>query len=105
MVDGGGLYLYSYDGRLQSAPKWGGMRTEVLNKNVVSISNETIAVRDADQKSKLTKKISYSEIFILIYFLTLIKGVLFFEINGKLLGDGRPMTHIVIYFENYLRFL
>jgi intraflagellar transport protein 80 len=70
LVDGGGLYLYSYDGRLQATPKWAGMRTEVLNKNVVSIANDTIAVRDADQRS-----------------------VLFFEINGKPVGDGRPITH------------
>lgn len=52
LIDGGGLYLYSYDGRLVSSPKWGGMRTETLNVNTVSISNDTIAVRDNDQKSK-----------------------------------------------------
>lgn len=72
LVDGGGMYLYSYDGRLQASPKWAGMRTEILNKNFVSLSNDTIAVRDADQKS-----------------------VLFFEITGKPVGDGRPITHIV----------
>ncbi len=52
LIDGGGLYLYSYDGRLISSPKWTGMRTETLNVNTVSISNDTIAVRDNDQKSK-----------------------------------------------------
>ena len=72
LVDGGGMYLYSYDGRLQASPKWAGMRTEILNKNFVSISNDTIAVRDADQKS-----------------------VLFFEITGKPVGDGKPITHSV----------
>lgn len=63
LVDGGGIYLYSYDGRLQASPKWGGMRTEILNKNVVSISNDTIAVRDADQKSKSLITLFYFDKF------------------------------------------
>jgi intraflagellar transport protein 80 len=74
LVDGGGLYLYSYDGRLVSSPKWPGMRTDVLNINTVSISSDTIAIRDNNQKN-----------------------ILFFEINGKPLGDGKPLTHNVIF--------
>lgn len=54
LIDGGGLYIYTYDGRLASSPKWQGMRAEILNVNTVTISNDTIAVRDNDQKSKFT---------------------------------------------------
>ncbi len=47
LIDGAGLYLYSYDGRLVSSPKWNGMRTELLNINTISISNDFIAVIDS----------------------------------------------------------
>lgn len=51
MVDGGGIYVYSYEGRLVCAPKFPGMRTDILNAQTVSLSNDTIAVRDkADEK-------------------------------------------------------
>jgi intraflagellar transport protein 80 len=51
LIDGGGLYIYTYDGRLASSPKWAGMKAELLNINTVSISNDTIAVRDNEPKS------------------------------------------------------
>ena len=98
LVDGGGLYLYTYDGRLQSTPKWGGMRTEILNINTVSISNDTIAVRDLDQKSMillLDLLIILIIVLIVIVFMFVQKGVLFFEMNGKPIGDGRPISHAV----------
>ena len=85
------MYLYSYDGRLVSSPKWSGMRAETLNINTVSISNDTIAVRDNDQKSNYRLKIFVITILEIYFF----KGVLFFEINGKPLGDGRPISHTV----------
>ena len=92
------MYLYSYDGRLVSSPKWAGMRAETLNINTVSISNDTIAVRDNDQKSNYRLKIFVITILEIYFFL---KGVLFFEINGKPLGDGRPISHTVYnYFHN-----
>jgi intraflagellar transport protein 80 len=72
LIDGGSLYVYTYDGRLVSSPKWPSMRTELLNINTVSLSNDTIAVRDLDQKN-----------------------ILFFDISGKPLGEGKPMTHSV----------
>lgn len=51
LVDGGGIYVYSYEGRLVCAPKFPGMRTDILNSQTVSLSNDTIAVRDkADEK-------------------------------------------------------
>lgn len=53
LVDGGGLYLYSYEGRLISSPKFPGMRTDILNAQTVSLSNDTLAVKDkADEKGK-----------------------------------------------------
>lgn len=53
LVDGGGLYLYSYEGRLISSPKYPGMRTDILNAQTVSLSNDTLAVKDkADEKGK-----------------------------------------------------
>ena len=51
LVDGGGIYVYSYEGRLVSSPKFQGMRTDILNAQSVSISNDTIAIRDkTDEK-------------------------------------------------------
>ncbi|KAM4771325.1 intraflagellar transport protein 80 homolog [Rhinophrynus dorsalis] len=72
LVDGGSFFLYSYEGRLISSPKIPGMRTDILNEQTVSLSNDTIAVKDkADEKS--------------IY--------LFDALSGKPLGDGKPLTH------------
>lgn len=55
LVDGGGLYLYSYEGRLISSPKFPGMRTDILNAQTVSLSNDTLAVKDkADEKGEFS---------------------------------------------------
>lgn len=52
-MDGGGIYLHSYEGRFISSPKFPGMRTDILNAQTVSLSNDTIAIKDkADEKSK-----------------------------------------------------
>ncbi|XP_035745884.1 intraflagellar transport protein 80 homolog isoform X4 [Egretta garzetta] len=72
LVDGGGLYLYSYEGRLISSPKFPGMRTDILNAQTVSLSNDTLAVRD-----KADEKVIY----------------IFEALSGKPLGDGKPLTH------------
>ncbi|NXN14848.1 IFT80 protein, partial [Indicator maculatus] len=72
LVDGGGLYLYSYEGRLISSPKFPGMRTDVLNAQTVSLSNDTLAVR-----GKADEKVIY----------------IFEALSGKPLGDGKPLTH------------
>ncbi|XP_012693880.1 intraflagellar transport protein 80 homolog [Clupea harengus] len=72
LVDGGGIYVYSYEGRLVSSPKFQGMRTDILNAQSVSISNDTIAIRD-----KTDEKVVY----------------LFDAQTGKPLGDGKPLTH------------
>ncbi|NXG08602.1 IFT80 protein, partial [Sakesphorus luctuosus] len=72
LVDGGGLYLYSYEGRLLSSPKYPGLRTDTLNTQTVSLSNDTLAVKD-----KADEKVIY----------------IFEALSGKPLGDGKPLTH------------
>ncbi|KAH0624120.1 hypothetical protein JD844_007514 [Phrynosoma platyrhinos] len=72
LVDGGGIYLYSYEGRLISSPKFPGMRTDILNAQAISLSNDTLAVRD-----KFDEKVIY----------------LFDPLSGKPLGDGKPLSH------------
>lgn len=72
LVDGAGVYVFSYEGRLVSAPKFPGMRAHVLNAQSVSLSNDAIAIRDkSDEKA----------IF------------LFDALTGKALGDGKPLMH------------
>ncbi|KAM4566832.1 intraflagellar transport protein 80 homolog [Odontesthes bonariensis] len=72
LVDGAGLYTFSYEGRLISSPKFPGMRADILNAQSVSLSNDTIAIRDKSDE----------------------KVILFFEVlTGKALGDGKPLTH------------
>uniref|UniRef100_A0A8C5PNY8 Intraflagellar transport protein 80 homolog n=1 Tax=Leptobrachium leishanense TaxID=445787 RepID=A0A8C5PNY8_9ANUR len=72
LVDGGSLFLFSYEGRLISSPRVPGMRIDNLNVQTVSLSNDTIAIKDkGDEK--------------LIY--------LFDALSGKPFGDGKPLTH------------
>lgn len=54
-MDGAGLYTFSYEGRLISSPKFPGMRADILNAQGVSLSNDTIAIRDkSDEKGEGT---------------------------------------------------
>ena len=54
-MDGAGLYVFSYEGRLISSPKFPGMRADILNSLGVSLSNDTIAIRDqSDEKGEGT---------------------------------------------------
>ncbi|KAJ9601816.1 hypothetical protein L9F63_000044 [Diploptera punctata] len=46
LVEKSSLSLYSYEGRLLCSPRWQGMQPETLNPAYVSISPDTIAVRD-----------------------------------------------------------
>ena len=53
VVDSSSVYVYSYEGRLISSPKFPGMRTDILNKSTVTLSDDTVAIRDkADEKRK-----------------------------------------------------
>ena len=72
LVDGSGVYVYSYDGRLLCTPRWPGMRTDVLNQRTVSLTNDTIAVRDKTDEKQVH---------------------LFDATSGKALNDGKPWKH------------
>lgn len=72
LIDGGRIYIYSYEGRLISCPKFVGMNTDILNAQTISLSNDTLAVRD-----KFDEKVIY----------------LFDPLSGKTLGDGKPLSH------------
>nr|XP_046245222.1 intraflagellar transport protein 80 homolog isoform X2 [Scatophagus argus] len=72
LVDGAGLYMYSYEGRLISSPKFPGMRADILNAQSVSLSNDIIAIRDKSDEKVI---------------------LLFDTLTGKPLGDGKPLTH------------
>lgn len=72
LVDGAGLYVFSYEGRLISSPSFPGMRADILNNQGVSLSNDTIAIRDKSDE----------------------KVVLLFEaLTGKVLNDGNHLSH------------
>ncbi|XP_028275364.1 intraflagellar transport protein 80 homolog [Parambassis ranga] len=72
LVDGAGLYIFSYEGRLISSPKFPGMRADILNAQGVSLSNDTIAIRDKSDEKVI---------------------LLFDALTGKALGDGKSLTH------------
>ncbi|XP_006861914.1 PREDICTED: intraflagellar transport protein 80 homolog [Chrysochloris asiatica] len=62
LVDGSGIYLYSYEGRFISSPKFPGMRTDILNAQTVSLSNDTIAIKDkADEKDTGPRQFTKSQ--------------------------------------------
>ena len=72
LVESTSLHLYSYEGRLLCSPKWPGMRPETLTSTTVSVSPDTIAVRDnADEKAVH----------------------LFDASSGKPLNDGKAFMH------------
>lgn len=55
LVDGAGLYTFSHEGRLISSPKFPGLRADILNAQGVSLSNDTLAIRDkSDEKGEGT---------------------------------------------------
>ncbi|KAI3354223.1 hypothetical protein L3Q82_018757 [Scortum barcoo] len=99
LVDGAGLYTFSYEGRLISSPKFPGMRADILNAQVVSLSNDTIAIRDkSDEKGEgeavttTITKIGWTFVMFLFPFSSSV--ILFFDVlTGKALSDGRPLTH------------
>lgn len=50
LVDGAGLYVFSYEGHLISAPKFLGLRVDIINAQGVSLSNDTVAIRDRSEE-------------------------------------------------------
>ncbi|XP_056613594.1 intraflagellar transport protein 80 homolog isoform X1 [Triplophysa dalaica] len=72
LVDGAELYVYSYEGRLVSSPKSPGVRMDMLNSQSVSLSNDTMAIRDTTDERVI---------------------FLFEVLTGKPIGDGKPFIH------------
>lgn len=59
LVDGAGLYVFSYEGQLISAPKFLGLRVDIINAQGISLSNDTVAIRDkSDEKGDGTATVS-----------------------------------------------
>jgi hypothetical protein len=50
LVDGTSIFVFSYDGRLLCQPKYTSLRTDSLNANALSISNDTIAIKDKSEE-------------------------------------------------------
>ncbi|XP_040569650.2 intraflagellar transport protein 80 homolog [Lepeophtheirus salmonis] len=73
IVETNAIYSYSYDGRFLCSPKWPGMRPETLNHHTISLSPDTIAIRDQTSEEKS------------IYFID--------ASNGKMINDGKPFVH------------
>ncbi|ORY48676.1 WD40 repeat-like protein [Rhizoclosmatium globosum] len=65
-----GIQVFSYEGRLICSPKYPGLRPDFITSQAISLSNDTLAIKDrTDEK--------------LIYV---------FELNtGRLIGDGTPI--------------
>lgn len=105
-MDGAGLYIFSYEGRLISSPKFPGMRVDMLNAQCVSLSNDTIAIRDkSDEKgekfavSNMMRNTDCSLpsffVFFFCFFESSLVILLFDALTGKPLGDGKSLTHKV----------
>ncbi|CAF4351771.1 unnamed protein product, partial [Adineta steineri] len=73
LSDGINISIYSYEGRLVSTPKLISSKSDSININTVSISPDTIAVRDATDT----------------------KSIMFYDISGKPIGDGKLVSHAV----------
>ena len=53
-MDSSSVYVYTYEGRMVCTPRFQGMRTDILNLQTISLSADTIAIRDkADEKCEL----------------------------------------------------
>ena len=50
LVDGNGVYIYTYEARLQCSPRWPGMRLDSVSEQTMSLANDTLACRDSDNE-------------------------------------------------------
>ncbi|KAL7063408.1 hypothetical protein AAHC03_0440 [Spirometra sp. Aus1] len=72
LVDSGGFFLYNYEGRFISSLKMPSLKAEAIYPGVVTLSGETMAVRDAEDE----------------------KVVNLYEVApAKPIGDGKPIVH------------
>lgn len=55
LVDNTSVYVYTYEGRMVCSPKFPGMRTDILNQQTVSLSDDTIAIRDKTDEKGLVE--------------------------------------------------
>uniref|UniRef100_A0A7S2QU27 Intraflagellar transport protein 80 n=2 Tax=Chlamydomonas chlamydogama TaxID=225041 RepID=A0A7S2QU27_9CHLO len=55
MDNSSGIQLYTYEGRQICNPKFQGLRTELLNRQMLSVSNDTIAVLDQQATGSLVR--------------------------------------------------
>lgn len=56
LVECSTISIYNYQGRLVASPRWPNMRLEHLRNSHISLSGDTLAVRDAtDTKSNNVK--------------------------------------------------
>jgi len=74
LVDDSSFQVYSYEGRLISTPRYNGMRPDLMNEQIVTTSNDTIVIRDRNDEKAL---------------------YIFEALNGKPVGDGKPVKHPV----------
>lgn len=72
LVDDSGLQVYSYEGRLTCVPKFQGLRTDTLNEQTCTLSNDTLAVKDRKDEKVIH---------------------LFETQTGKPVGSGQPIQH------------
>ncbi|XP_046852298.1 intraflagellar transport protein 80 homolog [Xenia sp. Carnegie-2017] len=72
LVEETGIQIYSYEGRLICTPKLQQLRLDLLNEHSLSLSDDTLVVRDQKDKRALH---------------------LFDCVSGKLMGDGKPIEH------------
>ncbi|CAF0748911.1 unnamed protein product [Adineta ricciae] len=71
LSDGMNVSVYLYEGRFVSTLKLISPRPNSIHINTISVSHDTIAIRDS----------------------TNMKSVMFFDINGKPMGDGKLTSH------------
>ncbi|CAF0801238.1 unnamed protein product [Didymodactylos carnosus] len=71
LSDGINVSIYSYEGRLVATPKLNSSKPDSININTISLSSDTIAIRDSTDTKSIT----------------------FLDINGKPIGDGKPIPH------------
>lgn len=54
LIDSQNVSLMSYEGRLVQSLKWPGMRPEILNERIISLSPDTLAVKDSVDVKNVT---------------------------------------------------
>ena len=70
-MDGAGVYVFSYDGRLVCSPKHQGLKADLLNMQTITLSNDTVAIRDKiDEKGWLPLFLSIALFLSLSLFLS-----------------------------------